>query len=149
MAERLTQPAETSHGSEAPPSGHSAWKIFVLPNTKAYRVIKRSAGSQHFPSFVKYIQHVENVLDQNGLAQHERTMARAFATAVYRRALARKLLVDAEAVVVEAITRARLRLSKGEPQKVKKSTYAYQSESSGRTRSGRRREPGHGRVGEG
>jgi hypothetical protein len=92
------------------------------------------------------LEQVDKVLDRNNLSQRERTMARAFAKAVYRRAVAKVARSSVEATVSDALDWARSALNRSGSQRVKRSVYAYESGSASSTRTHRKRESKHGSI---
>jgi len=116
--------------------------VILARDGTVYRVIRKASQVDSLPTLLEYMRDVDGFLDrQQGLTQRQHTVARALAKALYRRALARHLRIDVEDTVQEAVSRAKAELNRKRPATVKRSTYAYESESTAWSRRSRKETP--------
>ena len=98
---------------------------------KTYRAVRRSDSPGSLPSYADYMRQLNRTLRGHKLSSRGWTIARAFAKAVYRRSLARRVRIDVEATVAEAVARATQSLGENHSREARRSTYAYKSGRSG------------------
>jgi hypothetical protein len=105
---------------------------------ESLRTIAEPAVSQPLPDYSEYMRLIDGAIEEEGLGPDDRVVARAFAIAVYRRALAHHLMSDVKILASEAITAVMERLGKQEGRNVKEFTYEYGSKSTTGKRVSRR-----------
>jgi hypothetical protein len=143
MKDEKDKLTETAPGGVSPLASHSADRLRYALTRKSYRQGKATEAAS-LPSLPEYMDEVGRVLDRKDLTDRERILARAFAKAVYRRAIARLAWSDIHATIGEALTMARNVILKRPSHKAKRSTYAYESECASWERTCRKREARHG-----
>ena len=88
---------------------------------------RSSLELQSLPDYSEYMRLIDEAIERVDLSTDDRVIARAFAIAVYRRALANRLMSDVKILASEAIGAVMERLGKQEGRNVKKLTYGYGS----------------------
>ncbi len=86
-----------------------------------------SIESALLPDFSDYMRLIDEAIEREKLSTDDRVIARAFAIAVYRRALANRLMSDVKILASEAIQAVMERLGEEKGRKVKRVTYDYGS----------------------
>jgi hypothetical protein len=142
MVEKTIQESKSSRPEVGRASTRRGSTVIVSPDGAVYQVIRKSSAVNALPTPSEYMHEVDRFLNRlHDLTAGQRTMARALAKAVYRRAFAKRLRIDVNDTVQEAIAKARQALNGSQPTSVKRSTYAYQSESTGWSRRSRKGTP--------
>lgn len=88
---------------------------------------RSSSESQAIPDYLEYMRLIDEAIEREDLSTDDRVIARAFAIAVYRRALANRLMSDVKILAADAIGAVMQRLGKQEGRNVKQLTYRYGS----------------------
>jgi hypothetical protein len=88
---------------------------------------RSSSELQALPDYLEYMRLIDEAIEREDLSTDDRVIARAFAIAVYRRALANRLMSDVKILAAEAIGAVMQRLGKQEGRNVKQLTYRYGS----------------------
>src|SRR5206468_2542561 len=74
---------------------------FIFPVIVHGNRRRSSLESQPLPDYSEYMRLIDEAIEREGLSSDDRVIARAFAIAVYRRALANRLMSDVKILASE------------------------------------------------
>jgi hypothetical protein len=81
------------------------------------------------PVFSEYMRLIDEAVSRESLSSDNRVVARAFAIAVYRRAIANRVMSDVRILASEAVAAVVERIGERKESDVRKLTYEYNSAS--------------------